>query len=115
MRLILRRLLDVIIRIFLLRLLLTNQSRTDPNGRKPLKMTSSFNGDFARLVPRNRASQVLFFETIAYVDKNDTFCLQFMERALAEAYHASSESLENPTDYDTPNDAINTDLWLTDI
>ncbi|ERF71973.1 hypothetical protein EPUS_07443 [Endocarpon pusillum Z07020] len=78
-------------------------------------MTSSFNGDFARLVPRNRASQVLFSETIAYVDKNDTFHLRFMERALAEAYHASSESPEDTTDYDSPHDAIDRDLQLKDI
>ena len=65
-------------------------------------MASSFHGDFARLVPRNRVAQVLFSESIAYVDENDTFHLRFMERTHAELDRASSQSLEDSTDYDSP-------------
>ena len=78
-------------------------------------MASSFHGDFARLVPRNRVAQVLFSESIAYVDENDTFHLRFMERTHADLDRASSQSQEDSTDYDHPQDADNDDPRVAGI
>lgn len=64
-------------------------------------MAASFNGDFARLVPYNHLAQMLFSETVAYVDKNDTFHLQFINRTVTEPFRKSSEPVEESTEYDT--------------
>ena len=36
-------------------------------------MADTFNGDFARLVPRNQVAQRLFSATYIYVEENKTF------------------------------------------
>lgn len=64
-------------------------------------MTDAFNGDFARLVPRNRVAQLLFSDTVVYVQQNETFHLRFIERNVNESPHASSEPVEDSTEYDT--------------
>lgn len=65
-------------------------------------MSTAFNGDFARLVPRNYAAQVLFSHTVIYLGKNETFHLRFIE--VIEPFRASSEPVEDSTEYDTdPN------------
>lgn len=64
-------------------------------------MATSFTGDFARLVPRNHVAQMLFSETFVYVDKKDTFHLQFIEHTGSEPFIASSEPVEESTEYET--------------
>jgi len=62
-------------------------------------MTASFPGEFARLVPRNLVAQKLFSKTFVYVEKHDTFHLQFIDRT-GEPFLASSEPIEESTEYD---------------
>lgn len=64
-------------------------------------MSYAFNGDFARLVPRNRVAQVLFSDTVFYVEQNKTFHLRFIERKVNISPQASSEPVEESTEYDT--------------
>ena len=73
---------------------------------------ASFNGDFARLVPRNHVAQVLFSRTIAYVDKNDMFHLRFMERTPREPSSPSTEPVEESTEYDTYSETDRDDPLL---
>ena len=66
-------------------------------------MTDSFNGDFARLVPRNPTAQRLFSATYIYVEENQTFHLRFLRRnnASSEMPTASDQPVESSTDYDS--------------
>ena len=75
-------------------------------------MASDFNGDFARLVPRNSLAQVLFSKTWLFVEKNDTFHLQFMTRTGDEPSRASSEPVEESTEYETYPDTDGEDSQL---
>lgn len=62
----------------------------------------SFTGEFAKLVPHNRAAQLLFSKTYVYVGKNDdTFHLKFMENTGNESVVTSDEPVESSTDYDS--------------
>ena len=64
--------------------------------------SAPFNGDFARLIPRNRVAQLLFSKTYVYVEKNDTFHLQFMDCSDDNAKLLSfDEPVESSTDYDS--------------
>lgn len=52
-------------------------------------------------------AQVLFTETFPYVEKNDSFHLQFMDRTGSELLPALYEPVESSTDYEThPNTDI---------
>ncbi len=64
-------------------------------------MNNAFNGDFARLVPRNRVAQVLFSDIVVYVEHNETFHLRFIERDVKQSPRTSSEPVEESTEYDT--------------
>ena len=64
-------------------------------------MADNFNGDFARLVPRNHVAQLLFSETYVYAEKNDTFHFRFMNRTEREPLPVSEEPVESSTDYDS--------------
>ena len=66
-------------------------------------MTDIFNGDFARLVPRNQIAQHLFSATRMYVDENKTFHLRFLQsnNTSSEIIPASDEPIESSTDYDS--------------
>ena len=64
-------------------------------------MADNFDGDFARLVPRNHVAQLLFSETYVYAEKNDTFHFQFMKRAERVPLAVSEEPVESSTDYDS--------------
>ena len=64
-------------------------------------MADIFYGDFAKLVPRNHVAQLLFSETLLYVEKNDTFHLKFMNRTGSESVTTSDEPVESSTDYDS--------------
>ena len=66
-----------------------------------LTMADNFDGDFARLVPRNHVAQLLFSETYVYAEKNDTFHFQFMKRAERVPLAVSEEPVESSTDYDS--------------
>lgn len=69
-------------------------------------MAASFNGNFAKLVPRNHIAQTLFSRTVVYLDKNDTiFHLRFIDRRVTEQLQVSCEPVEESTDYDTSPDA----------
>ena len=67
-------------------------------------MTTVFSGDFARLVPRNQVAQMLFSQTFVYVEKNDTFHLQFIDRTGSEPFPGSGEPVEESTEYETSPD-----------
>ena len=64
-------------------------------------MADIFNGDFARLVPRNHIAQLLFSETYVYAEKSDTFHFQFMNRTGRGSLPVSEEPVESSTDYDS--------------
>lgn len=66
-------------------------------------MADTFNGDFARLVPRNQIAQRLFSATYIYVEENKTFHLRFLQwnDANKEIPTASDEPVESSTDYDS--------------
>lgn len=66
-------------------------------------MADTFNGDFARLVPRNQIAQYLFSATRIYVDDNKTFHLRFLQSSDAgsEMPTVSDEPVESSTDYDS--------------
>lgn len=66
--------------------------------------TTSFTGDFARLIPRNRTAQILFSKTYIYVKENSTFHIQFMNCADNERFHDLIEPVESSTDYDSHHD-----------
>lgn len=67
------------------------------------KMESvTFNGEFAKLIPRNRVAQLLFSKSYVYVEKNDTFHLKFMDCSDDKAKLLSfDEPVESSTDYDS--------------
>ena len=75
--------------------------RTDPINPITQKMTTTFSGDFARLMPRNRVAQRLFSETWLFVDKNNTFHLRFMNRTGSERLVGPDEPVESSTEYET--------------
>ena len=63
-------------------------------------MADTFNGDFARLIPRNQIAQRLFSATCVYVEENKTFHLRFLKlnndgNELSSAPH---EPVESSTD-----------------
>lgn len=60
-----------------------------------------FNGDFAKLTPRNRVAQLLFSKTYVYVEENNTFHLKFMDCTDNEKLLSSDEPVESSTDHDT--------------
>ena len=66
-------------------------------------MADTFNGDFARLVPRNQIAQRLFSTTYIYVEENKTFHMRFLQRNIvnSEMPIASEEPVESSTDYDS--------------
>lgn len=66
-------------------------------------MADTFNGDFARLVPRNQTAQRLFSATCIYVEENKTFHLRFLQRnnASSKMPTTSDEPVESSTDYDS--------------
>lgn len=66
-------------------------------------MAETFNGDFARLVPRNQVAQRLFSTTYIYVEENKTFHMRFLQRNIisSEMLIASEEPVESSTDYDS--------------
>ena len=64
-------------------------------------MTTGFDGIFAKLVPRNYAAQVSFSEAYNYVDENNTVHLNFMQREDKKPIRASSEPVEDSTEYET--------------
>ena len=43
-------------------------------------MADTFNGEFARLVPRNQLAQRLLSATYIYVEENKTFHMRFLQR-----------------------------------
>lgn len=77
--------------------------------------TSTFNGDFARLVPRSHLAQLLFSETFVYVEKKDTFHLRFIDRTGRESDPPDTEPLEDSTEYDTYPDTDAEDPRLRSI
>ena len=64
-------------------------------------MADIFNGDFARLVPRNRIAQRLFSATQIYIEDNKTFHLRFLQRDDVSSQTALDEPVESSTDYDS--------------
>ncbi len=68
------------------------------------KTATSFNGDFAKLVPRNHVAQRLFSATRIYVEKNDTFHLQFIDPTDSGPVPTLDQPVESSTDYDTHPD-----------
>ncbi len=66
-------------------------------------MSDTFNGDFARLVPRNQIAHRLFSATCIYVEENKTFHLRFLKRNNVSngMLAASDEPVESSTDYDS--------------
>jgi len=66
-------------------------------------MSDTFNGDFARLVPRNQIAHRLFSATCIYVEENKTFHLRFLKRNNVSSgmLAASDEPVESSTDYDS--------------
>ncbi len=66
-------------------------------------MADTFNGDFARLLPRNQIAQRLFSATYIYVEENKTFHMRFLQRKIvgSEMPTASDEPVESSTDYDS--------------
>ena len=66
-------------------------------------MADTFNGDFARLVPRNQIAQRLFSATYIYVEENKTFHMRFLQRKIvsSEMPTAPDEPVESSTDYDS--------------
>lgn len=66
-------------------------------------MADTFNGDFARLVPRNQIANRLFSATYIYVKENKTFHMRFLQRntVISEMPTASKEPVESSTDYDS--------------
>lgn len=61
-------------------------------------MARSFQGDFARLIPRNQVAHTLYSAARIYVDKHQTFHLRFLE-SVAEPMPI--EPVESSTEYDT--------------
>ena len=76
---------------------------------------SNFNGDFAKLTPRNHVAQLLFSRTYVHVEKNDTFHLRFMNRTESEKLCSPEEFLESSTDYDTHPDTDAEDSNLRSV
>lgn len=66
--------------------------------------STSFTGDFAKLVPRNHVAQILFSKTYIYVKENNTFHVQFMNCTDSERLPHINEPVESSTDYDTHPD-----------
>lgn len=79
-------------------------------------MSGTFNGDFARLVPRNQIAQRLFSATCIYVEENKTFHLRFLQcnNASNEIPLASDEPVESSTDYDSQIEGGNEEFQLKD-
>lgn len=73
-------------------------------------MTDSFTGDFARLVPRNHVAQMLFSKTFVHVEKNGKFHLQFIHHTACEPFLATSEPVEESTEYETHPDTETEDF-----
>ena len=67
-------------------------------------MTTAFSSDFARLVPRDQVAQMLFLQTFVYVEKNDTFHLQLIDRTGSEPFPGSGEPVEESTEHETSPD-----------
>ena len=65
-------------------------------------MADEFNGDFARLVPKNHFARQLFNATYVYVTEKNTFHLQFLDRDCEGAGDTLTpdECFESSTDYD---------------
>ena len=74
-------------------------------------MSSEFNGDFAKLTPRNSVAQRLFSKAYAYVEQNSAFHLSFMICTPGEQLSRFDEPVESSTEYDThlDTDAENDD------
>ncbi|MCJ1400069.1 hypothetical protein MMC11_003272 [Xylographa trunciseda] len=64
-------------------------------------MSSEFNGDFAKLTPRNLIAQRLFSKAYAYVEQDDAFHLSFMKCTSGEQLSGLDEPIESSTEYDT--------------
>ena len=60
--------------------------------------THTYNGDFARLVPRNQVAQRLFSASYIYVEENKTFHLRFLQRENINS-KMPDEPVESSTDY----------------
>ena len=75
-------------------------------------MATTFSGDFARLVPRNRVAQRLFSDTWLFVDKTNTFHLRFMNRTGSEQLVALDEPVESSTEYETSVDTASEESQL---
>ena len=61
---------------------------------------SKFNGDFAKLKPSNRVVQLLFSRTYVYLEKDDTFHFEFMNRIESEGFFSSEELVKSFIDYE---------------
>ena len=86
--------------------------RMDPTDPITQEMASTFSGDFAKLVPRNRVAQRLFSTTWLFVDKNNTFHLRFMDRTGSNRLVAPDEPVESSTEYETNADTDDEDSQL---
>ncbi|MCJ1391563.1 hypothetical protein MMC18_004427 [Xylographa bjoerkii] len=66
-------------------------------------MADTFNGDFARLIPRNQTALRLFSTMCVYVEENKTFHLRFLQQnnASSEMPTALDEPVESSTDFDS--------------
>ena len=66
-------------------------------------MEKSFNGDFAKLVPKNNIARRLLSTTYVYVEENKTFYFRFLDRdgTGIKSSPALDEPLESSTDYDS--------------
>ena len=78
-------------------------------------MADNFNGDFARLVPRNHVAQLLFSKTYLYAEKEDTFHFRFMDRAGRGSLPLSKEPVESSTEYDSFHESDIDDTGSRDV
>ena len=65
---------------------------------------TTFNGDFAKLVPSNRLAQELFSSCYLYVKNNSDFHFRFMHNS-GEPVSVFDEPVESSTEYDNLSDA----------
>ena len=74
-------------------------------------MTRLFNGDFARLIPRNQVAQTLYSATRMYVDEHQTFHLRFLQ---SNAEKIPIEPVEAASEYDTmkEDEQLHTDCYV---
>ncbi|MCJ1402329.1 hypothetical protein MMC11_005549 [Xylographa trunciseda] len=84
--------------------------------REQAGMADTFNGDFARLVPRNQNARRLFAATYLYVEKNKTFHMRFLQRNIDsnEVPVASDKPVESSTDYDSQLEGETEGLQIED-